>query len=138
MKKWGIGILVENGPDKHAAHPNRRRICSTPEEMLDAVSALNHPLVGTCWDTGHANMQRLDQYEAIMTLGKTLKAVHIHDNNGEVDQHVLLFQGTMKWEPFVKALGDNEYDGDFTFEACTSVRNVPEPLKRDISKLMYK
>ena len=84
MEKYNIGILVENSTDKHAAKPNYRRICSTVEEMLDIMQAFNHPLVGTCWDTGHANIQRLDQYKSIIALGKTLKAIHIHDNNGRL------------------------------------------------------
>jgi L-ribulose-5-phosphate 3-epimerase len=138
MEKYDIGILVENAPDKHAAKPNYRRFCSTVEEMLETVHTFNHPLVGTCWDTGHANMQRLDQYESILALGKSLKAIHVHDNDGEVDQHLLPFQGNMKWRPFIRALADVEYKGDFTFEANTSVRRVPEQLKQDVSELMYK
>jgi L-ribulose-5-phosphate 3-epimerase len=138
MERHDIGILIENSTDKHAAAPNRRRYCSTAEEMLDTIQFFNHPLVGACWDTGHANMQHLDQYEQVMMLGKTLKAIHVHDNNGDVDQHLLPFQGNMKWEPFIKALADVGYEGDFAFEAYDSVRRTPGPLKKSISELMYK
>jgi sugar phosphate isomerase/epimerase len=137
MEKHGIGILVENTQDRHAVKPNRRRFCSTAEEILDAMHAFDHPLVGTCWDVGHAHAQSVDHYQAIMMLGKTLKGIHVHDNNGVVDQHLLPFQGTMVWEPFIKALADSGYEGDFTFEACTSVTQVPAALRRRVSELMY-
>ena len=51
--------------------------------MLDIMQAFNHPLLapvgyGTCYTTA-------DQYKSIIALGKTLKAIHIHDNNGEIN-----------------------------------------------------
>ena len=55
-----------------------------------------------------------------MTLGDDLRAIHVHDNNGKADEHVILFRGTVNIDEVITALIDSGYKGYFTFEAeCT-------------------
>ena len=52
-----------------------------------------------------------------------LKALHLHDNDGREDMHVLpLTEGTGKvdWDALLKALADIGYEGDFTYKVNNS------------------
>ncbi|NLL82864.1 MAG: sugar phosphate isomerase/epimerase [Lentisphaerae bacterium] len=119
MERTGVRVLLENGPDTHAPTPHENRRCfgSLPSELLELREFLNHPLIATCWDTGHANIQQLDQYESIMELGEALHGVHIADNYGDVDSHVSPFMGTVNIDSVMQGLLDSGYKGYFTFES---------------------
>lgn len=77
----------------------------------------NHPLFGCCWDTGHANVQKDDQYQSIMAMGDGLKAIHVHDNDGNSDLHLQPYSGNLCFDAVIKGLIDSGYDGYFTLEA---------------------
>jgi sugar phosphate isomerase/epimerase len=130
MEETGVGIALENMYDRQPGQSgmSRRRYCALPEELIELIDALNHPLVGACWDTGHANEQGHNQ-SVIREFGKRLKATHINDNDGIKDQHLLPFQGTVDWRMVMAALADIGYEGDFTYEAHTSIRTLPEELR---------
>lgn len=83
----------------------------------------NHPLFGICWDVGHANVQKVDQYHEIVALGSNLKAVHIHDNTGKADMHQQLYSGNCQYDAIMKGLVDVGYDGYFTLESYA----IPAP-----------
>lgn len=125
MEKTGVGVLVENSCDQHAPtrQQNTRHFPSTAAELLDLAEYIDHPLVHVCWDTGHANIQGVDQYQSIVELGDRLRAVHINDNYGDRDSHVAPFQGTTNMDAVVQGLLDIGYSGYFTFEASNVLRD---------------
>ena len=45
-------------------------------------------------------------------------AVHIHDNFGEHDEHLLPFDGTNNYEKVMTKLKENNYDSPITLELC--------------------
>lgn len=129
-ERTGVGIAIENCADIPPPQRGfRRAYGSTPAELIELVDALGSELVGICWDTGHAHIQRLKQGEALRAIGKRLKATHIQDNNGESDQHLLPFYGTIDWREVVGALYEIGYEGDFTYEIHNFVRPLPDPLR---------
>jgi sugar phosphate isomerase/epimerase len=130
MEQTGVGIAMENMFDRERtkAGAPRRSYCSDPYELLELIDTLNHPLVGACWDTGHAHRQGLDQ-SVIREFGKRLKALHVQDNNGLQDQHLLPYQGNIDWKAVTGALAAIGYEGDFTYEAHMSIRKLPEELR---------
>ena len=85
--------------------------------MNSFISYVSHPLLGAVWDAGHGNLADKSQYENITALGKNLKAVHIQDNLGMQDDHMLPLTGTVNFDEVICALRDIRYDGYFTFEA---------------------
>lgn len=125
MEKTGVCVLLENSCDKHAPTPahNRRNFPSTAAELLELVAFIDHPQIQVCWDTGHANIQGVDQYQSLVELGPALQAVHIADNYGDVDSHVAPFQGTTNMDAVMQGLLDNGYQGYFTFESLHLLRN---------------
>ena len=54
MEKTGVMVLVEN-----TTHANMgdRWYLYTGDEMKDFLRYADHPLLGACWDTGHANAE---------------------------------------------------------------------------------
>ena len=64
----------------------------------------------------------MTQGQEIAILGSHIKALHIHDNDGKVDQHMCPFFGTVDMDSLVNGLKKIEYDGYFTFEAETFFR----------------
>ena len=59
----GVGIALENVYDNEVQ--GRRVYGSTPSELLWLVHNTDPRRVGVCWDTGHANVQKLNQSRAI-------------------------------------------------------------------------
>lgn len=113
--KHGVGIAIENiGRTKSGD----KLFGTTTEELLELLDCLGDDnLFGICWDTGHGNLHKINQPEAIRQMGKRLKALHIHDNRGEKDEHQLPYLGNIEWEPLLRTLKEVEYAGDFTYEA---------------------
>ncbi|OPZ28862.1 MAG: fructoselysine 3-epimerase [Lentisphaerae bacterium ADurb.BinA184] len=162
MERTGVRVLIENSCDRHAPTPqeNSRNFPSTAAELLDLAEYLDHPLLHVCWDTGHANIQGVDQYRSLVELGERLRAVHIADNYSDADSHVAPFQGTTNMDAVMQGLLDAGYRGYFTFEAChilrdgrdwpnyrrewhyrgqkvTRLMDVPVDLKRQAVALLY-
>lgn len=112
--KENVGIALEN-MIAHIKSP--QRFCSTAEELCMLVDYIDDPLVGCCWDTGHANITRQNQYTSLILLGNRLKALHINDNIGtDVDLHLLPYEGNISWDQVMKALDEIDYHNDFSFE----------------------
>ena len=73
--------------------------------------------LGLCYDCGHGNMipDGLDRLDAFKD---RLISIHLHDNDGEGDQHRLLFTGTVDWPRLASLLAASAY------EKCVSMEVV--------------
>ena len=70
-----------------------------------------------CFDTGHANLvMNGSLYDNIKAIGKELKVLHVHDNDGNGDYHKFPFDGNFDWQEFTKALKEINYEGVFSLE----------------------
>lgn len=73
-----------------------------------------------CVDSGHTNMAV--QFgmptvgDAIRKMGKNVGAVHLHDNNGCIDQHTIIGRGTVDWKDVFDALYEVGYEGTYNSE----------------------
>lgn len=94
--------------------------CSYPAEAVKEIDELNtiagKEVFGFCLDTGHANLLHHDVRSFVLTLGNRLKCLHIHDNNGQNDQHLAPLTGTLDWENFCTSMHEIGYSGDLSFE----------------------
>lgn len=127
----------------------------TGAEMKEFAEYVNHPLFHACWDTGHANCEG-NQYQEILDIGKELYALHVNDNRGMQDEHLIPFMGTMNMDEVMHALIDMGYKGYFTFECSSALRsqkywlghrrsfekdqrlvNPPLCLQKELEKFMY-
>ncbi len=110
---WGVNILVENFNKMHTE--NIYWIDNAPD-LLRQIETVNHPLFHAVWDTGHGNLQETPQEEELRLLGSHVKALHIQDNMGDTDSHLLPFHGTTDMDSVMNGLLDIGYNGYFTFE----------------------
>lgn len=97
---------------------NLRLHHQSAEELLFYVEALNSPHLGICLDTGHLNISHASsQRDFILRAGKHLRALHIADNEGESDQHLMPFgRGTVDMEEVYAALCEIGYGGILNLE----------------------
>ena len=88
------------------------------DELVEIIEKVGSEKLAICLDTGHLNISKADtQYDFIKKAGKHLKALHLHDNEGKTDQHILPFgRGKINFDEIVKALCEIDYDGLFNFE----------------------
>ncbi len=126
LERHGVGLAIENTADGFGGI---RRFGAVPEDLCELCDAFDHELVGLCWDTGHAFLQKLPQREAIGSLGSRLKVLHVQDNDGKSDHHLLPFNGKIDWNEVVLGLKQAGFAGHWTFETHAAVRFLPDPLR---------
>ena len=112
-EKYGVNILVENF--NKMCVDGLYWIDNAPD-LLRMIECVNHPLFHAVWDVGHANMQDMPQDEALRMLGNHIRALHIQDNMGDVDSHLVPFLGSLNMDAVMTGLLDIGYNGYFTFE----------------------
>ena len=99
------------------------------------LAAVDHPQVAICLDTGHATISAVDCPDFIRRAGPRLKALHIADNLGRNDDHMLPYgRGVVPWKAVMQALREVGYTGLFNFEVPGENR-CPRPVR--LAKLDY-
>ncbi len=121
------------------AFENIMRCDFSTADVLIAIceEASKYGKVGVCWDTGHAHLSDgVDQGESIRKLGEWLKCLHIHDNHGKNDEHILPMMGTIDWREIISALRDIDYKGDFVYESGQPTKYLPDDdiLRKELIK----
>ena len=86
--------------------------------LVSLIERLGSDRFGITLDTGHLNIVKTTtQREFILRAGKYLRALHIDDNEGAKDQHMMPFgRGQVDFCEVVSALREIGYEGPFNFE----------------------
>ena len=86
-------------------------------ETIEALLA-RYPAnrIGICYDAGHANANCNKRLETLAKNKGRLEALHLHDNNGEGDQHQPPFYGTVDWPRLADILATSSYSREISFE----------------------
>ena len=104
-------------------------------DMVRLIEAVGMDNVAICLDTGHLNMVAGDCAAFVRQAGARLLALHIADNLGAKDDHMLPYgRGTVAWTPFMQALREIDYPGLFNYEVPGESRC---PLPPRLAKLDY-
>jgi sugar phosphate isomerase/epimerase len=107
----------------------------TVEGLLQVISLVGSDRLGICLDTGHAHLSGADIPAFIAEAGSRLKALHIGDNGGRTDDHLLPYgYGTIEWEPVLQALRAIGYSGPLNLE-IPGENKCPKPIR--LAKLKY-
>ena len=130
--KNGTGFTFENAlPNLERTQPVR--YCQHYEELIELVDSYADPMVGICWDTGHANQMKLDQEKAILSMGSRIKCLHLNDNHyGARDEHLLPFMGEVNWDGVVRALVKTGYSGTLNYETVAYARSARGDFQRKL------
>ena len=102
-EQLGIKIAFEN-----------TKIQGYLEYILDNV---NSDYVGICLDVGHWHCNFKDKLNWERFQNK-IYAVHLHDNFGGRDEHLLPFDGSIDWNFVIRKLKESNYSGPITLESC--------------------
>ncbi|MBR1606716.1 MAG: sugar phosphate isomerase/epimerase [Clostridia bacterium] len=127
-RQCGVGIALEN--DFEYQGGLRRVYCASVYELIDLCDAFGDPdHVGICYDFGHANLTGGFHRQNLNAIGKRLQAVHVQDNHGQSDEHLLPFFGSIDWEEAMLGLAESGYAGELTFEIQEYGRFLPKDMK---------
>ncbi|HTR45829.1 MAG TPA: sugar phosphate isomerase/epimerase family protein [Verrucomicrobiae bacterium] len=92
-KQRGVTIAIENTPAEFGA----------PESLVRFIKETRLNDLRFCFDVGHAHIGE-GVAASFELMRDRIVAAHIHDNNGEKDEHLLPWQGTVDWDAALAAL----------------------------------
>lgn len=108
-KENGIIICFENMPMKGLS-------MSTPEKTLEFIHMIDDENFKLCLDTGHSAVFGIQPADAVRMAKDDLKVMHVHDNRGKSDEHMVPYAGIINWEDYRNALDEIGFDGVFSLE----------------------
>lgn len=120
----GVRIAVEPA-DRYETD-----LINTTEEALRMCRELGHANLGVLLDNGHAHVVGEPCAQVVQTLGDRLFHVHVDDNNGQRDQHLIPGDGAFDFPAFVTALRSHNYGGYLCAELSWDYTVDPDPAVR--------
>ena len=140
LKKYNVVCCLEN---MWVSYKNKilESTCNDYEEVNRYIDVLNSKAGGEyfafCLDTGHAVLTGANIRFAIRTLGKNLKALHLHEVDGVKDNHTMPYTlGAVDWDLIMDELRETGYSGTLNFEAANSWLMFPKELWNDAVKML--
>lgn len=88
------------------------------EHLRYIWSNIKSDQVKFCYDSGHQNCKTPNE-DLLTEYGDRLIAIHLHDNNGMNDQHILPFDGTINWFDTMQKLRSSNYEGAISLEVIS-------------------
>lgn len=86
------------------------------EELWKMANSFSSIYIGICLDTGHINATGEDLVHVTKKFQSRLVTLHISDNTGDSDSHLVPYEGKIDWPEFLAALAQGSYDGPFMYE----------------------
>jgi sugar phosphate isomerase/epimerase len=100
-----VTVVVENLP------ANINATCTQADELLEVIEGSG---LGICFDMGHANTA--GQVDEMLRLVDRFKNVHLHNNDGQWDQHNMVDDGSADLSKVVSVL-KRSYGGNVIIES---------------------
>ncbi len=127
-RKFGIRIAVEN----------LKNSLNTPELHNGVLEALDPQWFCGLVDVGHAILcgYTAQDYIRSMLPGR-LQGLHVHDNFGHKDDHMIPGIGVIEWDAVIEALADISYAGDFTLEIIFFLSSYGPELLNETLRMSY-
>ena len=141
-KKYGVTICLENllamNGDEIVGG-----VCSSAKQAVYLIDTLNEKagekVFGFCFDVGHANASGINMRRFLNELGDRVTALHIHDNNGKSDAHLIPYTQIrdqwgvelgVDWDAFLGGLKDIRYQGALMFETFRATNHFPKAVEK--------
>jgi len=115
-QRLGVGLVLENMLP-HLFFGNMR-------DMLWIIGAIESTHVGTCLDTGHANISG-DIYRIMYKLSGHLQFLHANDNHGKDDVHLPPGKGNIDWRKLLRELDEVDFRGALILELMGQPQKDP-------------
>lgn len=123
---FDVKFCIENMQERIGQ--DQWRIGARISDLHEIIDAVGSDFLGICFDSSHANVTKLDMFQAIQECGDRLLATHMSDNDGSGDQHKMPFGGNIDWESVISALKNIDYNQLFNLEIPGENR-VPLPVR---------
>ncbi len=105
----GIRLAIEYLP------ANKPRLGNDAEQILQCLR-ISDGEACVCLDTNHANLRR-PLADEMRALGDRVETLHISDNDGVQERHLMPGEGVIDWPEFLELLDEISYDGPLMIEA---------------------
>ena len=124
MEEHGVILLFENILWGATIHP---------KNIVALVKAVDSPLCGWCFDTGHAHFYGIEPC-VLRELDVPPLSLHIQDTHGPGygDEHLLPGDGNIDWKEFLDILQEIGYTGELVLEAHHQSYVAPDEEKDGI------
>jgi sugar phosphate isomerase/epimerase len=123
----GVRILLENLQNE----------ITTPEHLLEIVRVGHFDRVGFCLDIGHAHLSSPENNkgidEAFELLKPRIAELHLHDNQGEKDDHLWPGSGTIDWKNVAKHTATLPANTPGILEISHDLEETPESVTKKAS-----
>jgi fructoselysine 3-epimerase len=103
--RTNLRLLIE------PAHRAESTLILTVAAGLRMIREIKSERLGICLDTGHANVNGEDLAQVVRDLEGVPLHIHIDDNHGDSDAHLVPGEGSIDYKPFVRALREIGYSG---------------------------
>ncbi|SDM93001.1 Sugar phosphate isomerase/epimerase [Fictibacillus solisalsi] len=110
-KPYGIDLLLENLIPDHLNYCHQ--VASSLDEWVDLIK---NTQVKACLDTGHLNLMGNELKEAVDRLGACLGALHLSENDGKTDLHLLPGDGNQFTKNAGEHLTNCQFSGPIIYE----------------------
>jgi sugar phosphate isomerase/epimerase len=127
--KRGVQLAVENIPS--SSPPVKDEVLCTLVEQKKLFGGIDH--LYWCLDIGHVTITSNDMKAEIDASIDRLVTLHIHNNDGNGDQHWLPTDGVIDWPHWYTYLRTNGYTGSFVLEVAGNEN--PQRVLDDLSKI---
>jgi sugar phosphate isomerase/epimerase len=107
--KHGVQMVVEN-----VAFTRGKRTLFNQEQFLAIFEQLPH--LKCLIDTGHAALGDFNILEVQARLKDRILGYHVHDNNGQMDQHLRIGKGIINWNEFAEGFRTYTPNSTLVFE----------------------
>ena len=101
------------------------------EEEYAALLA-KFPTAKALIDVGHGQVNGWDLCRLVRTLGPRIAAFHLHDNDGESDQHLPIGTSTIEWQHLLPAIKTYAPEAVWVLEYANGDFKTAEALMRHI------
>jgi len=115
-EETGVKLALENMLPDH--------LCSRTVDIRAFLDEFDTPLLGVCFDVGHANVGSENIQQAITALQDRIIAFHLHDNDGTRDIHIQPPYGSIDWPALVAKLLSLDFPHPFSIE-CDPWNQAP-------------
>ncbi|MBE6711884.1 MAG: sugar phosphate isomerase/epimerase [Ruminococcaceae bacterium] len=146
QKYKGVKICLENLFLRRAGRIVEGRFTDAADSvrMIDLLNEeAGGEYFGFCFDVGHATLTGRNVKEFVKAMGPRLTILHIHDNNGHEDQHLLPYsclsnadEHVCDWKGLVEGLREIGYSGTLAFETFRVMSTFPSAVRTQVLKLI--
>jgi len=120
-----VELLPPDNKIKIGLEPHYGNIIEQMEDYERIFSAIDHPLVGICVDTGHFHSAKVDTVGLIRKFSDKIYDIHLKDHIGT--QSVPIGHGEVDFETIFSVLKDIGYKSSITLELeVKDVENAPK------------